>query len=109
MKTNPPHVTKSILIFICGFVCTRATAQEKIFLYPSSLKVTVDGFDKDKEPPFIQYFKASPDSASGSAVLICPGGAYTVLADKHEGSDVAKFLNVHGFNAFVLHYRLNNA
>lgn len=81
-------------------------AQEKIFLYPSTEKVTKDGFDK--EPPFIEYFKANPDSVNGSAILVCPGGGYGHLADQHEGVDIAKFYNQYGFDAFVLHYRLNN-
>lgn len=82
-------------------------AQEKIYLYPATEKVTIDGFEKDKEPPYFEYFKANPDSANGSAILICPGGGYTNLALEHEGSDVARFYNQHGFDAFVLHYRLN--
>jgi acetyl esterase/lipase len=85
-----------------------AFAQEKIYLYPSNEKVTIDGFAKDKEPPYIDYFKADPATAHGGAILVCPGGAYTHLADQHEGVDVAKFYNQHGFDAFVLHYRLND-
>lgn len=84
-------------------------AQEKIYLYPSSQKVTIDGFDKDKEPPYLDYYRVNPSTAaSGSAVLICPGGGYSHLADQHEGADVARFFNENGFDAFVLHYRLNN-
>lgn len=84
-------------------------AQQKIYLYPSSQKVTNDGYEKDKEPPYFDHFKAKPDSANGSAVLLCPGGGYTNLADQHEGADVARFLNEYGFDVFVLHYRLNNS
>lgn len=82
--------------------------QQKIYLYPATEKVTIDGFAKDKEPPYIEYFKADPDSANGAAILVCPGGAYTMLADQHEGVDVAKFYNQNGFDAFVLHYRVND-
>lgn len=85
-----------------------AIAQEKIFLYPSNQKVTIDGFSEDKEPPFIEVFKADPATANGSAILICPGGGYGHLAVNHEGKDVAGFFNKNGFHAFVLHYRLNN-
>jgi acetyl esterase/lipase len=84
------------------------SAQEKIPLYPSTEKVTIDGFEKDKEPPYIEYFKAHPDSANGSAILVCPGGGYTHLADQHEGVDVARFYNQYGFDAFVLRYRINS-
>lgn len=43
----------------------------------------------------------------GSAVIVCPGGGYGMLAD-HEGSAYAKFLNLHGVQAFVLKYRLGS-
>ena len=98
----------SLAILMISLTTSFSLAQEKIYLYPASEKVTNDGFDKDKEPPYIQYFKANPDSANGSSILVCPGGAYTALADQHEGLDVARFYNQHGFDAFVLHYRLNS-
>ena len=99
---------KYILIALLTTSWLNALSQQRIYLYPSTEKVTHDGYDKDKEPPYITYFKANPDSAKGSAILICPGGAYTALAEQHEGSDVAKFYNDRGFEAFVLHYRLNS-
>ena len=95
-------------LFVFWLCSITALAQEKIFLYSSTQKVTIDGLDRDKEPPLIEYFKASPDSANGSAILLCPGGAYTGLALQHEGTDVARFFNRYGFDVFVLHYRLNN-
>src|SRR5688500_333752 len=83
-------------------------AQANIPLYPSTKKVTIDGFEKDKEPPYLEYFKADPDSANGSAIVICPGGGHDHLADQHEGVDVARFYNQHGYDAFVLRYRVNS-
>jgi len=41
-----------------------------------------------------------------AAVVVCPGGGYTHLADIKEGNDVAKWLNSLGISAFVLKYRL---
>ncbi len=95
-----------IWLFLFLLTSLSTMAQEKIYLYPALQKITNDGFDK--EPPYIEYFKAKPDSANGSAILICPGGGYSHLADQHEGVDVARFYNQYGFDAFVLHYRLNN-
>jgi len=43
--------------------------------------------------------------ANGSAVIVCPGGGYTHLAD-HEGRPVAEWLNSLGITAFVLKYRI---
>jgi acetyl esterase/lipase len=101
----------TIFRFFCmGFILISviSEAQEKIFIYPSGAMVTHKDFDKDSIPPYLLYFKAPVDSADGAAILICPGGSYTMLSEKLEGTDVAKFYNAHGYSAFVLHYRLNN-
>src|SRR5262249_15850891 len=45
------------------------------------------------------------NSASGAAMIICPGGGYVRLAP-HEGQDYAHWLNSHGVTCFVLKYRL---
>ncbi len=47
-----------------------------------------------------------PESANGTAVIICPGGALRVLNIETEGSFIAKELNKKGITAFVLKYRL---
>lgn len=51
-----------------------------------------------------------PDSSvnSGAAVVICPGGGYTVLAMDHEGHDMARWLAQKGIAGIVLKYRLPN-
>jgi acetyl esterase/lipase len=51
-------------------------------------------------------YKAEHPSAQRSAVIICPGGGYGILAASHEGSDVAQVFNNWGITAFVLKYRL---
>jgi acetyl esterase/lipase len=43
--------------------------------------------------------------ANGSAVIVCPGGGYSHLAN-HEGQPVAEWLNSLGITAFVLKYRI---
>lgn len=45
---------------------------------------------------------------NGAAVIICPGGAYSVLAYDKEGTDVARWLADQGFTAFTLAYRVPN-
>lgn len=48
-----------------------------------------------------------PDSiATGTGVVICPGGGYTILAWNWEGTEIAKWYNSIGVAAFVLRYRL---
>jgi acetyl esterase/lipase len=56
--------------------------------------------------PSLDMYPAPEAKATGTAVIICPGGGYGGLAVKHEGSQVAKWLNSLGITAFVLKYRL---
>lgn len=44
--------------------------------------------------------------ATGTAVIIAPGGGFHALSIDSEGIDVAKWLNTKGIAAFVLKYRL---
>ena len=43
---------------------------------------------------------------NGSAVIVCPGGGYRILAYDKEGTEIAAWLNKLGFAAFVLQYRI---
>jgi acetyl esterase/lipase len=56
--------------------------------------------------PRIDFYPAPAEKSTGTAVLICPGGGYGVLAFGHEGKDIAGWLNSIGISAFVLKYRL---
>ena len=56
--------------------------------------------------PTLTMHKPAHPSDKGTAVIICPGGGYSILAASHEGSDVAKLFNEWGITAFVLKYRL---
>ena len=58
--------------------------------------------------PSITMYKPLHPSEKKTAVIICPGGGYGILAAGHEGSDVARVFNSWGITAFVLKYRLPN-
>ena len=55
-------------------------------------------------PTLIAYLP-DPAEATGSAVIVAPGGAYIMLAIEHEGTGVARWLAKRGVAAFVLKYR----
>jgi len=63
------------------------------------------GKDPGRDIPALTPYLPGPETATGAAVVICPGGGYEGLAD-HEGRDYALWLNLHGIAAFVLKYRL---
>src|SRR5687768_10921892 len=54
--------------------------------------------------PSVTMYK--PANANGMAIIICPGGGYTILAIDKEGTKVADEFNKWGVTAFVLKYRL---
>jgi acetyl esterase/lipase len=56
--------------------------------------------------PTLTVFQPDPAIANGTAVIICPGGAFIRLAVDHEGYAVARWLNTLGITAFVLKYRV---
>ncbi len=56
--------------------------------------------------PHLEIYLPNKKGATGQAVIICPGGGYSILAYDWEGTDIAKLFNAHGIAAFVLKYRL---
>jgi len=55
--------------------------------------------------PELYFYPAPEEKATGTAVVICPGGGYSGLAIRHEGLQVAQWFNSLGITAFVLTYR----
>jgi acetyl esterase/lipase len=56
--------------------------------------------------PTLTPYLPEKGTANGTAVIVCPGGAYAGLASAHEGFQVAQAFNRIGVTAFVLKYRL---
>jgi dienelactone hydrolase len=56
--------------------------------------------------PTLTVFLPAPDKATGTAVIVCPGGGFTALSWDTEGPNVARKLAETGITAFVLKYRI---
>jgi lysophospholipase L1-like esterase/acetyl esterase/lipase len=56
--------------------------------------------------PTLTAFLPDPKRATGSAVVIAPGGGFHALSIDSEGNDVAEWLVSKGIAAFVLKYRV---
>ena len=54
-------------------------------------------------PEFVVWPAAKPGAP---LIIVCPGGGYGVLAEQHEGAEVARRLNALGVAAVVLRYRV---
>lgn len=47
-----------------------------------------------------------PEKPNGTAVIVCPGGGYNILAIEHEGTQVCEWLNSLGVTGILLKYRV---
>jgi acetyl esterase/lipase len=56
--------------------------------------------------PTLTVFRPAKDKDTGAAVVIAPGGAYSILAWDLEGEEVAAWLNSIGVTGIVLKYRV---
>jgi len=56
--------------------------------------------------PTLTIFLPDKNKATGTAMLVAPGGAFHILSMDSEGHQVAKMLQAKGVAAFVLKYRL---
>ncbi|GAA4379546.1 alpha/beta hydrolase [Hymenobacter koreensis] len=58
--------------------------------------------------PTLTVFRAPPDKANGTGIIVCPGGGYVRLAIDNEGAGIAQRFNAMGVTVFMLKYRLPN-
>jgi len=113
-----------ILVSICQIVINADTfGQAKVIdlwsgkvpgaILNTDYKQTVDSADNWTKMRFItnptlDMYPSPKEIATGTAVIICPGGGYWGVAIAHEGAEIAQWLNSYGITAFVLKYRLPN-
>ena len=109
---------KIFLLLLFSISLTTLKSQEKIDLYqnrPKNSNGVVEKEAKDERSfvtnislPRIYAYPAAKEIASGTAVLICPGGGYRGISSDKEGVKVALWLNKIGVSAFLLYYRVPN-
>jgi acetyl esterase/lipase len=80
------------------------TIQETITNRALSGTCTIDRAIEHITVPTLTPFV--PENPNGTAVIICPGGAYQRVVYDVEGCDIARWYNQLGVTAFVLKYRL---
>lgn len=56
--------------------------------------------------PTLTIFSPPKDKDTGTAVVVCPGGGYNILALDLEGSEVCEWLNSIGVTGVLLKYRV---
>jgi len=111
----------AFLILTSSIMTSTIIAQKVIPLYKDSIPNSRPGKDEETTEykdgnmivskisrPTLTIFLPKKAIATGTAVVICPGGGYWINASGHEGSDVAKVFTEMGVAAFVLKYRIPN-
>ncbi|MFD0752307.1 alpha/beta hydrolase [Mucilaginibacter calamicampi] len=77
---------------------------DPILLWPAGAPGATGSSDEDK--PAVIPFIPEAAKRNGAAVLVVPGGGFTIRAVDHEGVLIAQWLKEHGITAFLLRYRL---
>jgi acetyl esterase/lipase len=107
MSRHARSIIQSLIVATATLVASAATsvAQSPTVeqLWPGGAPGAKGNEDADK--PTLTIYLPPQETATGSAVVICPGGGYGNLAMDHEGHQVAQWLNSFGVAGFILKYR----
>lgn len=75
-----------------------------------SVEKKADGISRRSNvsnPRLVVYDLPTSDAAEPrGAVLVVPGGGFSILADEHEGADACRWLNEQGFVSFLVLHRV---
>jgi dienelactone hydrolase len=118
-------ISKFTILFTLALICNRAFTQEVIRLYEGPAPGSENWTQKETTfeylspiwheknialfnvvDPSLTVFLPAPEKATGTAMIVCPGGGFSALSWDNEGPNVAKKLAEKGIAAFVLKYRI---
>ena len=110
-------VLVSCLVASSGAAALKETAV--VHLWPESVLAAAGGKGEEKSEtkggvtrlsnvtdPTITVYKSTEVADNGAAVVICPGGGYSILAWDLEGTEVVEWLNSIGVTGVLLKYRV---
>ena len=114
------HLKHKIIFGLSILLSITSTAQQKeILLWPNGAPGSEGKTGEEKlrvvegdhvisniHHPSITVYLPAKEKATGTAVIIAPGGGHRELWITHEGYNEAQWLSEHGVAAFVLKYRL---
>ena len=105
----------SVLLPVFFWTVIQVSAQTVMPLYPNKIPNSIAGPDEETmkdqiarkvSKPTLTVYLPPAGNATGTAIVVCPGGGYGVLVMEWEGSRIASELNKSGIAAIVLKYRL---
>ena len=101
-----PNFRVPVLVLACAMLiaCAARAAEPKTeLLWPEGAPGAKG--DQPADKPTLTICLPDEDKATGTAVVVCPGGGYGNLAVDHEGKAIAEWFNEMGVAAFILQYR----
>ncbi|MHB8654802.1 MAG: alpha/beta hydrolase [Terriglobia bacterium] len=98
------QIFRALVLTMVFAVVTLAAPRKVELLWPGGAPGALGKADEDI--PTLAIYLPDPAKATGSGIVVCPGGGYQHLAMDHEGRQIAEWLNSLGIAAFVLKYRL---
>jgi acetyl esterase/lipase len=112
------HLSIGLIAWLLNVALPQATQPHEIVLRPDlpageewytpeatneHVKSPTEKWVRKVKRPVMEVYPAP--RPNGTAIVVAPGGGFSILAIEHEGRDVAKWLNERGVTAFVLRYR----
>jgi len=107
MKTVCIYLAVTGVLAAAGLAEAANAPAEVTLLWPDGAPGAKGDGPGDK--PTITIYLPAKQKATGTAVVICPGGGYGHLAMDHEGHQIARWLNSLGVAGFILKYRHRNS
>jgi acetyl esterase/lipase len=111
------HTSRLLVVLLfCAAASARADEPQEVPLWPNGAPgfegrrteapVAKDYYIRNIHNPSITVYLPPKEKATGTAVVICPGGGHRLLVYNAEGVEPARYFNSIGVAAFVLKYRL---
>lgn len=91
-------------VLLMSLSCLARAAEPKVeLLWPDGAPGAKGDAEGDK--PTLTLYLPPAEKATGTAIVICPGGGYGALATDHEGLQIGQWLNSFGVAGFMVKYR----
>ena len=101
---KPAYLLLPLILIMLSLTTTGQKLADPILLWPEGAPGATGSTDEDK--PAITPFIPEVSKRNGAAILVVPGGGFTIRAVDHEGVLVSQWLKEQGITAFLLRYRL---
>ena len=105
-QTNEDAAPQVVNLWPAGSPTLQGANEKELLSPPNAQPGQRINSIKNVHTPSIEVHLAPADKATGTAIIVAPGGGHSQLVWGSEGTDIARWLNTLGVSAFILKYRL---